>query len=168
MEFLTEALENPEPIVPPNFDCPAEVREVLDTLETVAQFGPESFGAYVISMARGPSDVLSVALLQKLCGVARPLRIAPLFETKADLSAAPQTMAALYETPWYRRHIPDAQEVPGPAPGDASQGTRPRRRPQVPGDGRLEAVAEAVWGRLLSVTNAMEAGTWRQGGSGWA
>ena len=23
------------------------------------------------------------------------------------------------------------------------------------------------WGRLLSVTNAIEAGTWRQGDSGW-
>ena len=38
-----------------------------------------------------------------------------------------------------------------------------------------EAVRQAVgggcqsgWGRLLSVTNAIEAGTWRQGDSGWA
>ena len=38
-----------------------------------------------------------------------------------------------------------------------------------------EAVRQAVgggcqsgWGRLLSVTNAIDAGTWRQGGSGWA
>ena len=41
--------------------------------------------------------------------------------------------------------------------------------------GALEAVGQAVggvcqsgWGRLLSVTNAIEAGTWRQGDSGWA
>ena len=38
-----------------------------------------------------------------------------------------------------------------------------------------EAIRQAVgegsrsgWGRLLSVTNAIEAGTWRQGDSGWA
>ena len=38
-----------------------------------------------------------------------------------------------------------------------------------------EAVRQAVgggcrsgWGRLLSVTNAVEAGTWRRGDSGWA
>ena len=38
-----------------------------------------------------------------------------------------------------------------------------------------EAVGQAVgggcqsgWGRVLSVTNAIEAGTWRQGDSGWA
>ena len=27
---------------------------------------------------------------------------------------------------------------------------------------------QSGWGRLLSVTNATEAGTWRQGDSGWA
>ena len=27
---------------------------------------------------------------------------------------------------------------------------------------------QSGWGRLLSVTNAVEAGTWRQGDSGWA
>ena len=42
-------------------------------------------------------------------------------------------------------------------------------------DGASEAVRQAVgggcqsgWGRLLSVTNAIEAGTCRQGDSGWA
>ena len=39
----------------------------------------------------------------------------------------------------------------------------------------MEVVGQVVgggcqsgWGRLLSVTSAMEAGTWRQGDSGWA
>ena len=31
-----------------------------------------------------------------------------------------------------------------------------------------EAVRQAVGGGLLSVTNAIKAGTWRQGDSGWA
>ena len=46
-------------------------------------------------------------------------------------------------------------------------------------EGASEAAPEAVrvavgggcrsgWGRLLSVTNAIEAGTWRQGDGGWA
>ena len=45
-------------------------------------------------------------------------------------------------------------------------------------EGASEAAQEAVrqtvgggcqsgWGRLLSVTNALKGGTWRQGGSGW-
>ena len=51
-----------------------------------------------------------------------------------------------------------------PTPGDALEGKGPQRRL----DRRLEEVAKAGgWGRLLSVTNAIEAGTWRQGGSGW-
>ena len=33
---------------------------------------------------------------------------------------------------------------------------------------RLEEVAKSGWGQLLSVTNAIEAGTCRQGDSGWA
>ena len=32
----------------------------------------------------------------------------------------------------------------------------------------VRGVCHSGWGRLLSVTNAVEAGTWRQGGSGWA
>ena len=47
---------------------------------------------------------------------------------------------------------------------DALEGKGAQRRPQK----RLEEVAKAVGGRLLSVTNAIEAGTWRQGDSGWA
>ena len=42
----------------------------------------------------------------------------------------------------------------------------PRRRPQKRLRRRLEGVAKAVGGRLLSVTNAVEPGTWRQGDSG--
>ena len=38
-------------------------------------------------MTQQASDVLAVELLQKACGVARPLRVVPLFETAADLRA---------------------------------------------------------------------------------
>jgi hypothetical protein len=43
----------------------SEVREVLDTCRVVAQLGTACLGAYVISMARGASDVLAVELLQR-------------------------------------------------------------------------------------------------------
>ena len=51
---------------------------------------------------------------------------------------------------------------------DALEGKGPQRRPQKRWDRRLEEVAKAVGGRLLSVTNAIEPGTYRQGDSGWA
>ena len=50
--------------------------------------------------------------------------------------------------------------------GDALDGKGPQRRPQRRLGRRLEEVA--VGGRLLSVTNAIEAGARRQGDSGWA
>ena len=53
------------------------------------------------------------------------------------------------------------------------QGTLPQGR--IRREGAPEAVRQAVgggcqsgWGRLLSVPNAIEAGVWRQGDSGWA
>ena len=63
--------------------------------------------------------------------------------------------------------------------GDALEGKGPQRGPQKRLDRRLKEVAKAVgwavgggcqsgWWRLLSVTNAIEAGTCRQGDSGWA
>ena len=45
---------------------------------------------------------------------------------------------------------------------DALEGKGPQRRSQKPLDRRLEEVAQAVGGRLLSVTNAIEAGTWQR------
>ena len=50
---------------------------------------------------------------------------------------------------------------PPPPPRGALEGEAPQRRPQRGGGCR------SGWGRLLSVTNAIEAGTWPQGHSGW-
>ena len=53
-------------------------------------------------------------------------------------------------------------------PRDAFDGKGPQRRPQQRLGRRLDEANEAVGGRLLSVSNAVEPGTWRQGDSGWA
>ena len=58
----------------------------------LATLPPECMGAYCISMARAASDVLAVRLLQVKCGVASPMRVAPLFETREDLQNAPGVM----------------------------------------------------------------------------
>ena len=64
-----------------------------------------------------------------------------------------------------------AAPPPHPSPREALEGRGPQRWfPRRLGR-RLEGVAEAVGGRLLSVTNAMEAGFWRRRqwlGMGWA
>ena len=64
--------------------------------------------------------------------------------------------------------LPVHTSIMHPCGRDALEGKGPQRRPQKRLDRRLEDVVEAVGGRLLSVTNAIEAGTWRQGDNGWA
>lgn len=69
LDFLLAELDNRRPLVDEDFYhtdfCDRDVREVLETCKVVAEQGPEGFGAYVISMAKKPSDVLAVMLLQK-------------------------------------------------------------------------------------------------------
>lgn len=48
-----------------------EVIDCLETFRLIAEMGEESLGAYVISMAQRPSDVLAVKLLMKEFGLKR-------------------------------------------------------------------------------------------------
>lgn len=88
-----------------------EVRDVLDTFRVAARIHPESLGAYVITMARAPSDVLAVEFLQMAAGTSHPQRVVPLFETGRDLEHAGRVMNDLLAIPWYRDRITDHQEV---------------------------------------------------------
>jgi len=60
------------------------------------------FGAYVISMAKAPSDVLAVYYLQRLAGVSELMRVVPLFETLDDLQGAGETIDELLGIDWFR------------------------------------------------------------------
>uniref|UniRef100_A0A7S3YVA3 phosphoenolpyruvate carboxylase n=1 Tax=Lotharella globosa TaxID=91324 RepID=A0A7S3YVA3_9EUKA len=111
VEFLVKELQNPRPLVPWDFPCSPDTREVLDTFKMIARTDPSCLGAYVISMARAPSDVLTVELLQKEAGVNSPMRVAPLFETKTDLNNAPRNLKRLLSIPWYANRINGCQEV---------------------------------------------------------
>src|SRR3546814_17696577 len=55
------------------------------------------------------SDALAVVALARIAGCvggdAVPLDVAPLFETVADLEAAPSVMRALFDDPVYRAHL---------------------------------------------------------------
>src|SRR5688572_15580725 len=110
-EFLLRELASRRPLLPLDLDLDADAREDLETFRAVAALPRESLGAYVITMARTASDVLAVALLQKEAGVPEPLRVVPLFETRADLRAAGGTMAKLLTIDAYRKAIDGRQEV---------------------------------------------------------
>jgi phosphoenolpyruvate carboxylase len=99
--FLLAELSNRRPLVPRRWQPSAEVIEVLATCDVVAAQPPEALGAYVISMARQPSDVLAVHLLLREAGCVTDLPVVPLFETLDDLSRASDVVAQLLAQRWY-------------------------------------------------------------------
>ena len=109
--FLLNELNSKRPLFSKNWHPSAEVQEVLDTCDIVARHGSEALSTYVISMAGQPSDVLAVQLLLKDAGISFPMRVAPLFETLADLTNAPNCISKLLAIDWYRGYIQGKQEV---------------------------------------------------------
>jgi phosphoenolpyruvate carboxylase len=109
--FLLNELNSKRPLFPKNWQPSAEVQEVLDTCDIIARHGAEALSTYVISMAGQPSDVLAVQLLLKDAGITFPMRVAPLFETLADLTNAPNCISKLLAIDWYRGYIQGKQEV---------------------------------------------------------
>jgi phosphoenolpyruvate carboxylase len=109
--FLLRALEGkvPDLRLPDPAALEADDRDVAETFRMAASLHPESLGAWVISMAQAPSDVLAVELLQQLAGCR--LRTVPLFEQIDDLRDAAATLRALFTIPWYRARIEGRQEV---------------------------------------------------------
>ncbi len=87
------------------------VRDVLETFRIAARIHPESLGAYIITMASAPSDVLAVEFLQAAAGTHHSQRSVPLFETARDLERAGAIMTELLAMPWYRARVNGRQEV---------------------------------------------------------
>ncbi|CAL5403801.1 unnamed protein product [Camellia sinensis] len=110
-EWLLSELSGKRPLFGPDLPKTEEITEVLETFHVISELPSDSFGAYIISMATAPSDVLAVELLQRECRVRQPLRVVPLFEKLADLEAAPAAMARLFSIDWYRNRIDGKQEV---------------------------------------------------------
>ncbi len=109
--FLESALRTGERVVPDGFSPSGPGRDVLETFRVAARQPSDSLGAYVISMARRPSDVLAVAVLQQEFGVNPPRPVVPLFETVADLHGAPATLDRLFAVPAYRELTAGRQQV---------------------------------------------------------
>jgi phosphoenolpyruvate carboxylase len=100
-----QELASRRPLIPPRWEPGDAAREVLDTCAVAASQPPGALGAYVISMARQPSDVLAVHLLLREAGCGHNLPVAPLFETLDDLSRAREVVGTLLQDSWYRGHI---------------------------------------------------------------
>ncbi|KAM7497992.1 hypothetical protein LguiA_022406 [Lonicera macranthoides] len=110
-QWLLSELRGKRPLFGPDLPKTEEIADVLDTFKVISELPSDNFGAYIISMATAPSDVLAVELLQRECHVMNPLRVVPLFEKLADLEAGPAAVARLFSIDWYKNRINGKQEV---------------------------------------------------------
>lgn len=111
IERLRRALaENESPLV--EFDN--EGKRAIGIFQAIAfcrkRFGERSMGPYIVSMAEGVDDVLSVLLLAQWSERLRrsdaiALDIAPAFETISGLGNAAALVNQLYAEPGYREHL---------------------------------------------------------------
>ncbi|MEM7281858.1 MAG: phosphoenolpyruvate carboxylase [Pseudomonadota bacterium] len=105
-EVLLEVLTAGRTDVP---DDP-EVESALDVFRAIETgqrgYGRNAVSSYIISMAKGVDDVLSVIYLSSLAGLSQPdFDIAPLFETVDDLNAGSGILQELLKLPVYQRHL---------------------------------------------------------------
>ncbi|WP_034918545.1 phosphoenolpyruvate carboxylase [Erwinia sp. 9145] len=109
--FLIRELNSKRPLLPRQWTPSDDTREVLETCRVAADAPQGSIAAYVISMAKTPSDVLAVHLLLKEAGIPFAMPVAPLFETLDDLNNANDVMSQLLNIDWYRGFIQGKQMV---------------------------------------------------------
>ena len=91
-----------------------QARKTIAVFQAIAfclrKYGQRAIGTFIISMAEGADDVLSVLLLAQWGELHNrkgevPLDIAPLLETVDDLHAGPDILEALLQSDLYRAHL---------------------------------------------------------------
>ena len=110
--ILSAELEDPRLLASPFIAYSERTQKELAIVRQAAtmraRYGERAIQNAIISNAAAPSDVLEVAVILKEVGLYRPtdrtllLNIIPLFETIADLRAAPAIMDTLFKTPAYK------------------------------------------------------------------
>ncbi len=110
-DFLLEELASKRPLIPDSWQPEGDVGETLRTIRLIANSNADGVSCYIISMAKNPSDVLSVILLLRKSGLTRSLPIVPLFETLDDLENAAWTLERLLRDRMYRDYIDGHQQV---------------------------------------------------------
>ncbi len=108
-EFLNEELLSARPFLHDTTSAGEEADSVLDTYRVIADqihnYGTGGIGAFIVSMTRSVSDLLVVYLLQREAGIlintedglASPIEVVPLYETKDDLDSSQDLLAGFLD-----------------------------------------------------------------------
>ena len=114
---IRTALATGEQLVVERKSLSEETRELLDLFDVIREascgLNGGAVGAFILSMTRSSEDLLAVYLLAQYCGMATvldgsgaiALRVVPLFETIADLRAAPDVLDQLLSVSIVRRSV---------------------------------------------------------------
>lgn len=109
MSILTTLLSQPAIELARHPGITPQTAETLALFQLVARarsvYGSDLIGPIIISMTRDAADILTVLLLARWMGTDNCLQIVPLFETIADLNAAPQILDQLFHLQVYRQHL---------------------------------------------------------------
>ena len=108
-DLLLRLLSEPLPALanqPGVTSATAETWALFQLITRVREvYGADLLGPVIISMTRSVADVLTVLLLARWTGCDHGLQICPLFETVADLEAAPKILTDLFTSDIYRTHL---------------------------------------------------------------
>jgi phosphoenolpyruvate carboxylase len=96
--------------VPERLSCSPATAETIRLFRVIrgilADVNPQMIDTYIVSMTRGPTDLLAVQWLAQEARVpANALDVVPLFETIGDLHRAPAVMESLFRLPEYQVHL---------------------------------------------------------------
>jgi phosphoenolpyruvate carboxylase len=114
LALLNRLLAEPVPTLAPQPGVTVQASETWSLFQLITRakeiYGDELFGPVIISMTHSISDILVVLLIARWTGCADGLKIAPLFETVADLEAAPGILTELFTSEIYRAHLATCED----------------------------------------------------------
>ena len=114
-EFLSKELETTRPFIHNRCSAGAEADNVLNAYRVIAKrmhdHGDHGIGAFIVSMTRSVSDLLVVYVLMREAGLlintedglASPIEVVPLYETKEDLDASERLLTGFLDHPVTKR-----------------------------------------------------------------
>jgi phosphoenolpyruvate carboxylase len=109
--FLTKELETTRPFIHNRCSAGPEADSVLNSYRVIAKqlhdYGNHGIGAFIVSMTRSVSDLLVVYVLMREAGLlintedglASPIEVVPLYETKDDLDASERLLTGFLDHP---------------------------------------------------------------------